>query len=83
MAGPLGNMMEQLKLLKQLMSDERVRALITHPKVQQALMDPEIQALFRSKNAEAMAAHPKMRQLLQDPELAPLFAKLNPNAFRA
>ncbi len=66
-----------LQLMQRLLADETVRALVSHPKVQAVLMDPEFQQLVKSQDVAKLLAFPKLAALMQDPELAPLFAKVN------
>ena len=63
------------KFLK-LMQDESVRALMTHPKFQQLMKDPEFQALVMAQQRDKLAAHPKFSALMKDPELAGILSKI-------
>ena len=80
MFGKFGNTLKQLQLMRRLMKDEHVRAIMGHPKVQAVLQDPEFQALMKSQDMAKIAAHPKFSSLLRDPEFTALLAKLNPQA---
>ena len=68
--------MQQLQMMQRLMKDEQFKPLITHPKMQAILKDPEFHALVKAQNAGAITA--RLAPLAQDPELAPLLKKLNP-----
>ena len=70
--------MKQMQLVQKLMKDEDFKALITHPKVQQVVQDPEFLEAVKSKNWGKMAANPRLASLMRDPEVAPLLAKLDP-----
>ena len=77
----LKDKVKQLQMMQRLMKDEQFRALITHPKVQELLKDPEFQRLVSSKEMSKIIAHPKLASLMRDPELAPLLMKLDPKKF--
>ena len=81
MFGQLSEWFEQLRNAQHLMKDERFRALISHPKVQDVLRDPELQTLMKAKDMTRIAGHPKFLSLIRDPEVNRLIASLNPGTF--
>jgi thiol-disulfide isomerase/thioredoxin len=72
---------DQMKLIRRLMQDEQLKALISHPKVQALLQDPAFRELISSKDPAKIATHPNCVALMQDPEVGPLLAKLDPQRF--
>ena len=74
----LKNMAGQIQMMQRLMKDENFRALLSHPKMQELLRDPEFQEIVKSKDTARLMSNPKLASLMRDPELTPLLAKLNP-----
>lgn len=72
---------KQLQMLQRLMKDENFRKLMSHPKVQATLQDPDVQQLAKSQDLAKLLAHPKMATLMRDPEVSTLFTKLDPQKF--
>ena len=81
MFGKLSELFEQLRHAQHLMKDERFRSLLSKPRVQEALRDPELRALMKAQDMLRIAGHPKFRSLMQDPEVGRLIASLNPGEF--
>lgn len=78
MFGKIKEKFSQLKMMKQMMSDENFKAFISHPKVQTLFKDPDFQKLAKSQNMSKMATHPKLAFLMKDPEVSQLIKKLDP-----
>ena len=77
-----GNMMNQMKMMQQLMKDENFRVLMNNPKVREVFMDPEFQRLVRENDISQTMANPKFASLMSDPEIRQLISKLNPQDFK-
>ncbi len=78
MFGKMQDMMKQMQMIQKLMKDDNFKALISHPKVQALLKDPEFQAVMKSQDTAKIGTHPKLASLMRDPEVGPLLAKVNP-----
>lgn len=83
MFNKMGDLFKQLQTAQRLMKDERFRALISHPKVQTLLQDPDFRALLTSQDPAkpdfaTLTSNPKLAALLRDPEVAALFSRINP-----
>ena len=78
MFGKMHDMMKQLQMIQRLMKDEHFKALISHPKVQALLQDPEFQAVIKAQDMAKIGTHPKLASLMRDPDVGPLLAKVNP-----
>ena len=76
-----GGMMNQIKMMQELMRDENFKAFIAHPKVQGLFRDPEFKDVAKSRDFSKIAAHPKFMQLARDPELSRLLLKIDPQRF--
>lgn len=70
MFGHLGNLSDQMKMLGRLMKDEKFRAVLMNPKVQELMRDPEFLALIKSQDMGKMMTHPRLAELMRDPELS-------------
>lgn len=68
---------DQIQTFQRLMKDENVKALLSHPKVQEVFQDPEFQKIVMEKNLFKIGSHPKFAVLMQDPEVRNLVQKLN------
>ena len=78
----MGNMMDQFKMMQELMKDENFSALMSNPKVREVFMDPEFQKLVKENDLSKLASNPKFASLMNDPEVVRLISKLNPQNFK-
>lgn len=76
MFGKMKNMMDQFKMMQEMMKDENFRAFISHPKIQEMMKDPEFIAAMKTQDFAKIASHPKFAVLRTDPELMTLASKL-------
>ena len=67
--------------IQRMLQDENFRKLMSNPKIQALLMDPEFQQVVQSKDYAKMVSHPKFSHLMQDPEIKEAFSKMNPESF--
>ena len=72
----LKDMAAQMQMVQKLMKDENFKALITHPKMQELLKDPEFLELMKTKDFQKAASNPKLAVLKDDPELLQLISKV-------
>ena len=78
MFGKLQGVAKQFQAMQKLMKDENVKALISHPKVQELFKDADFQSVVKTQDPAKIMAHPKLAALLRDPEVAPLLSKVDP-----
>ena len=83
MFGKFHEMMNQMQALQRMMKDENFKTLMSHPKIQELLKDPDFQGAVRSQDMAKIATHPKLQELLQDPELSAKMKKMDPRMFGA
>lgn len=76
MFGNFKNMGQQLKMAQMLMKDERFRAFIMNPKVQELMRDPEFQAIAKTQNMDKIKSHPKFSALMKDPQMVQMMQQL-------
>ena len=76
MFGKMKDMAAQMQMVQKLMKDENFKALITHPKMQELLKDPEFLELMKTKDFQKAASNPKLAVLKDDPELLQLISKV-------
>jgi len=70
-------MMKQIKLIQRLMKNENFRALMSHPKMQELIKDPEFVEILKSKDTDKLKSHPRFTHVMSDPEVAELLKKVN------
>jgi hypothetical protein len=74
-------MMDQMKMMQEMMKDENFKAFVSHPKVQQLFRDPEFKTVASSRDFSKIVSHPKFMAMAQDPEVSQLLLKIDPKRF--
>ena len=77
----MNGMMDQMKMMQDMMRDENFRAFISHPKVQELFRDPEFKLVAGTRDFSKIMEHPKFMELGRDPELSQLLLKIDPKRF--
>ncbi len=79
MFGKMKNMMDQFKMMQEMMKNEDFRAFISHPKIQSLMKDPEFVESLKKQDFNTVLQNPKFAALRSDQELIQLASKLKMN----